>query len=80
LIYRRAPPNLVDVNVTPEEGCIMSATAQRTYRAHITPDPETPPPQPEKDPPPDNYPTPEHAPIEEPEPPKTPVKTAQYWQ
>jgi protein TonB len=46
-----------------------------TIRAHSTPDPETPPPQPEKDPPPDNTPLPEQAPIEEPTPPKPPIKT-----
>jgi protein TonB len=42
---------------------------------HSTPDPDVPPPSPEKDPPPDHQPTPEHAPIEEPEPPKPAVKT-----
>ena len=43
-------------------------------RAHSTPDPEVPPPQPEKDPPPDNMPVPDHAPIEEPTPKAPPLK------
>ena len=49
----------------------MSDTIIRT---HSTPDPDVPPPQPEKDPPPDNTPLPEQAPIEEPTPPQPPVK------
>jgi hypothetical protein len=49
--------------------------AAKESRMHSTPDPDVPPPQPEKDPPPDNHPLPEHAPIEEPEPPKPAVKT-----
>lgn len=46
----------------------------RVQRAHITPDPETPPHEPEKDPPPDETPLPEEPPIEEPNPPAPPIK------
>lgn len=45
-----------------------------TRRAHTTPEPDMPPPQPEKEPPPDEMPMPDHAPIEEPTPPRAPVK------
>ncbi|NRR28752.1 hypothetical protein HSX11_01005 [Oxalobacteraceae bacterium] len=44
-------------------------------RAHITPEPDEPPPKPEKDPPPHEQPLPEQAPIEEPTPPAPPIKT-----
>jgi len=53
---------------------IVSADTVR--RAHSTPDPEVPPPEPEKDPPPDNTPLPDLPPIEEPEPPQPPIKAA----
>jgi protein TonB len=39
---------------------------RRPVRAHQTPDPETPPPTPEKEPPPDIQPVPEAPPVEEP--------------
>lgn len=45
-------------------------------RGHSTPEPDVPPPKPEKQPPPDNLPLPDHAPVEEPAPPKTPIKAA----
>lgn len=45
------------------------------WRAHTTPEPDMPPPKPEKEPPPDEMPSPEHAPIEEPTPPRTPIQT-----
>lgn len=45
-------------------------------RGHSTPEPDVPPPKPEKDPPPDNLPLPEHPPVEEPTPPKAPIRTA----
>ncbi|UTY60260.1 hypothetical protein [Massilia sp. erpn] len=48
--------------------------AARQQRAHITPDPETPPPVPEHDPPPDETPLPEVPPIEEPVPAAPPIK------
>jgi hypothetical protein len=44
-------------------------------RAHSTPEPDQPKPQPDKAPPPDDMPLPEQAPIEEPQPPKPPIKT-----
>jgi hypothetical protein len=50
---------------------IMSA---RTVHAHSTPDPETPPPVPEKEPPPDIQPVPEAPPVEEPRAPQPPIK------
>jgi hypothetical protein len=61
----------------PKEDRMMTPTAHTpaAVRAHSTPDPEVPPPTPEKDPPPDDMPMPEHAPIEEPTPPRAPVKT-----
>lgn len=45
------------------------------HHAHTTPEPDVPPPKPEKEPPPDNMPLPDHAPIEEPQPPAAPIKT-----
>jgi hypothetical protein len=53
----------------------MTAIDSNPLHAHSTPDPEVPPPQPEKDPPPDNMPMPEQAPIEEPTPKAPPIKT-----
>ncbi|WP_229217918.1 hypothetical protein [Rugamonas apoptosis] len=44
-------------------------------RAHSTPEPDIPPPKPEKEPPPDEMPSPDHAPIEEPTPPRAPIQT-----
>lgn len=45
-------------------------------RAHSTPDPETPPPQPHPTPPPtpDDVPGPTHAPVEEPTLPEPPIR------
>lgn len=43
------------------------------YYAHITPDPEAPPPEPENDPPPDDHPMPSTPPIEEPVPQPPPM-------
>ena len=53
---------------------IALTTDRAGVRAHSTPDPDVPPPQPEKDPPPDNMPVPDQAPIEEPEPKAPPIK------
>jgi hypothetical protein len=44
-------------------------------RAHTTPEPDVPPPKPEKEPPPDEMPSPDHAPIEEPTPHRAPIQT-----
>jgi hypothetical protein len=52
-----------------------STAISKENRMHSTPDPDVPPPQPEKEPPPDHAPQPEHTPIEEPEPPKPPMQT-----
>ena len=49
----------------------MDRTA-KTWRAHSTPDPETPPPDPRQDP--DDVPAPERAPVREPDAPEPPVK------
>jgi hypothetical protein len=59
-----------------QEGRTMNATSPEPIRrAHITPEPDIPPPEPQKDPPPDNTPLPEQPPVEEPTPPKIPIKT-----
>ena len=52
----------------------MTHTAHEQI-AHSTPEPDMPPPKPEKDPPPDETPLPEQAPIEEQQPPQPPIKT-----
>jgi hypothetical protein len=52
----------------------MNRIVSAFIRAHSTPEPDIPPPEPEKDPPPDNTPLPETPPIEEPEPPQPPMK------
>jgi hypothetical protein len=57
-----------------QEGYAMNVSEPMRH-AHTTPEPDIPPPEPQKDPPPDNTPLPEHAPVEEPTPPKIPVKT-----
>lgn len=44
-------------------------------RAHTTPEPDAPKPEPGKEPPPDDMPLPEQAPIEEPTPPRAPIQT-----
>jgi hypothetical protein len=49
-------------------------SSQCDIQAHSTPDPETPPPEPENDPPPDNMPMPETPPIEEPTFPRPPIQ------
>jgi hypothetical protein len=67
-----------DLHVAPtQEERAMTAIDQyaASQHAHSTPDPEVPPPQPEKDPPPDNMPMPDQAPIEEPTPKAPPIKT-----
>jgi hypothetical protein len=58
-----------------EFDCPEAAPACAGQRAHTTPEPDMPPPKPEKDPPPDNMPMPDQAPIEEPHPPQPPIKT-----
>jgi protein TonB len=57
-----------------QEDCAMD-THNPMRHAHIAPEPDIPPPEPQKDPPPDNTPLPEQPPVEEPTPPKIPVKT-----
>jgi hypothetical protein len=52
----------------------MSRIVSAFIRAHTTPEPDVPPPEPEKDPPPDNTPLPETPPIEEPVPKQPPMK------
>ena len=42
----------------------MSRIVSAFIRAHTTPEPDVPPPEPEKDPPPDDTPLPETPPIE----------------
>jgi len=45
-----------------------------TWRAHSTPDPETPPSKPPVPPAPDEAPDPAHAPVEEPRQPEPPIR------
>ncbi|GJI98355.1 hypothetical protein RugamoR57_50730 [Duganella caerulea] len=70
LVYPPAAPNLLL-----EWIAYFKEDRPMNTRAHTTPEPDMPPPQPEKDPPPDNMPLPDHAPIEEPQPKQPPVKT-----
>jgi hypothetical protein len=69
LVYRPPLPHLLlEQIVSFKEDYPMN------IRAHSTPEPDMPPPQPEKDPPPDNMPMPDQAPIEEPQPKQPPLK------
>ena len=43
-------------------------------RAHSTPDPDLPPPEPKAPPVPEDVPPPVHAPVEEPAPPVPPIR------
>jgi len=52
----------------------LSVAAIGPLRAHSTPEPEQPPPQPDDDPQPNEQPLPQHAPIEEPQPKPHPVQ------
>jgi len=61
--------------INEERAMTRTAHDKPAQQAHSTPEPDMPPPKPEKDPPPDNMPLPEQAPIEEPTPPQPPIKT-----
>jgi hypothetical protein len=61
--------------MTSKHDPLESGTAP-TWRAHSTPDPETPPSNPNPIPPPtpDDDPLPSHAPVEEPRQPEPPMR------